>query len=255
MSSNPEIEYGFTPVISSARALLSAAKPSTPAPFISVADNPIPKTALAQRIDLYARSQLPEPTYNHSLRVYHYGLAIKRHVFPSWSFTDETYFLCCLLHDIGSTEENLNKTKLSFEFYGGLLALGVLQDGTGPFGNAVAPRDQAESVAEAIIRHQDLYNTGAYADLVHPSTIDEVSRRYPRKQWSTCFAATIRRENELKPWAHTTTLGEEAFPSKVLGNSLMEPYEQSDNLEPERQKQRCEFRTTLRRALVSITTD
>ncbi|KAB8217251.1 hypothetical protein BDV33DRAFT_140936 [Aspergillus novoparasiticus] len=251
MSSNSEIEYGFTPVISSASALLSAAKPSTPAPFTSVADTPTPKTALAQRIDLYARGQLPEPTYNHSLRVYHYGLAIKRHVFPSWSFTDETYFLCCLLHDIGSTEENLNKTKLSFEFYGGLLALDVLQDGTGPFGNAVAPRDQAESVAEAIIRHQDLCeegkitavgqllqlatifdNTGAYTDLVHPATIDEVSRRYPRKQWSTCFAATIRRENELKPWAHTTTLGEETFPSKVLGNSLMQPYEQSDNLEP-----------------------
>ncbi|KAE8381686.1 hypothetical protein BDV26DRAFT_255253 [Aspergillus bertholletiae] len=249
MASASEVAYGFTPVISSASALLSAAKPSTPAPFISVADTPIPQTALSQRIDHYARSHLPEPTYNHSLRVYHYGLAIKRHVFPSWSFTDETYFLCCLLHDIGSTEENLKKTKLSFEFYGGFLALDVLQDRSASPGNAVAPRDQAEGVAEAIIRHQDLCeegkitavgqllqlatifdNTGAYADVVHPSTIEDVSRRYPRKQWSNCFAATIRRENELKPWSHTTTLGEEAFPAKVLGNSLMAPYEQSGSL-------------------------
>jgi cyanamide hydratase len=44
-------------------------------------------------------------------------------------------------------------------------------------------------------------------------------------KWSRCFAATIHRENELKPWAHTTTLGEEAFPAKVLGNKLMAPFE------------------------------
>ena len=95
-------------------------------------------------------------------------------MFPSWSFTDETYFLCCLLHDIGSTEENLNKTKLSFEFYGGFLALDVLQDRTGSSGNAVAPRDQAESVAEAIIRHQDLCEEGkitAVGQLLQLATI------------------------------------------------------------------------------------
>jgi cyanamide hydratase len=68
-------------------------------------------------------------------------------------------------------------------------------------------------------------NTGAYADLVHRDTIADVSDHFPRHQWSNCFAATIRRENGLKPWAHTTALGEEAFPAKVLGNTLMEPYE------------------------------
>ncbi|KAE8352266.1 cyanamide hydratase [Aspergillus coremiiformis] len=243
MASDSESKYGFTPVISSASALLSAVKPSSPAPFISVADTPVPQTALAKRIDDYARTHLPEPTYNHSLRVYHYGLAIKRHVFPDWRFTDETYYLCCLLHDIGTTEENLRETKLSFEFYGGFLALDVLQDCAESPAHAVAPRDQAESVAEAIIRHQDLCemgkitavgqllqlatifdNTGAYADIVHPSTIQDVSQRYPRQQWSACFAATIRRENGLKPWAHTTTLGD-AFPAKVLDNALMASYE------------------------------
>lgn len=65
----------------------------------------------------------------------------------------ETYYLACLLHDIGTTEENLHATRLSFEFYGGYLALNLLQE----FG---APKDQAESVAEAIIRHQDLGDVG-----------------------------------------------------------------------------------------------
>jgi cyanamide hydratase len=65
----------------------------------------------------------------------------------------ETYYLACLLHDIGTTEENLHSTHLSFEFYGGYLALNLLQE----YG---APKEQAESVAEAIIRHQDLGDVG-----------------------------------------------------------------------------------------------
>jgi cyanamide hydratase len=108
------------------------------------------------------------------MRVYHYGLAIKRHVFPSWKFTDETYFLTCMLHDIGTTEENLTKTKLSFEFYGGFLALDLLQDRGRLSVDAVAPREQAESVAEAIIRHQDLCKVGkitAVGQLLQLATI------------------------------------------------------------------------------------
>ena len=114
------------------------------------------------------------PTYNHSLRVYHYGLAIKRHLFPSWNFTDETYFLACLLHDVGTTEEHLQQTKLSFEFYGGLLALEVLQKASTSSSDDIAPRDQAESVAEAIIRHQDLCEKGqitAVGQLLQLATI------------------------------------------------------------------------------------
>ncbi|KAJ5623839.1 hypothetical protein N7510_000148 [Penicillium lagena] len=246
MASKPESLYGFTPVAVSAPVLLSSAVPPSAAPFIPVSDTPIPDTALSRRINDYAQSHLPLPTYNHSLRVYHYGLAIKKYLFPSWEFTDETYFLACLLHDIGSTEENLTKTKLSFEFYGGLLALNILQessDSSAP--DAAAPRDQAESVAEAIIRHQDfrdtgkitaigqllqlatvfgLDNTGGHAESVHSSTIENVCQHLPRQNWSRCFAATIRRETELKPWSHTTVLGEQA-PLRVLGNKLMAPYE------------------------------
>jgi len=239
---DPVEAYGFTAVAASPSVLLATDRPPTPAPFTPVTQTPIPSTALAKRIDAYAKAHLPEETYNHSLRVYHYGLAIKQYRFPTWSFTDETYFLSCLLHDIGTTEENLTGTKMSFEFYGGWLALDVLRKSESK--EDAAPKDQAESVVEAIIRHQDLCevgkitavgqllqlatifdNTGSYADLVHRLTIEDVSKHFPRKRWCNCFVATIHRENSLKPWAHTTALGEEAFPSKVLANTLMAPYE------------------------------
>ena len=43
---------------------------------------------------------------------------------------------------------------MSFEFYGGILALHLLKD------ELHVPQEQAESVAEAIFRHQDLGESG-----------------------------------------------------------------------------------------------
>ncbi|KAJ5413624.1 hypothetical protein N7509_000251 [Penicillium cosmopolitanum] len=216
--------YGFTAVPASASLLLSTTT-STAAPFIPVSEIPVPDTALSERIKRYAQSEPP----------------------------DEAYFLTCLLHDIGSTEENITKTKLSFEFYGGLLALNVLQETSNTSApEATAAPDLAESVAEAIIRHQDFRdegkitavgqllqlattlgrlirfragdNVGAHTELVHSLTIEDISRHFPRRGWSRCFAATLRKETELKPWCHTTVLGEGAS-ARVLGNKLMVPYE------------------------------
>jgi cyanamide hydratase len=83
-------------------------------------------------------------------------MAMATQYFPAWlhhSF-NETYFLTCLLHDIGTTDTNISATLMSFEFYGGMIALDLLS-------KEGAPKAQAESVAEAIIRHQDLGNVGA----------------------------------------------------------------------------------------------
>jgi len=148
-----------------------------------------------------------------------------------------------VLHDIGTTHDHLRATRLSFEFYGGLLALDLLQHDPEGMGGE-APTPQAESVAEAIIRHQDLCtkgkittvgqlvqlatifdNVGGHAELVHRGTIEEVVKAWPREGWSGCFARTIREENGLKPWAHTTALGEDDFPEGVLGNKLMAPWD------------------------------
>ena len=58
-----------------------------------------------------------------------------------------------MLHDIGTTDTNLHATLMSFEFYGGMIALQLLL-------KEQAPKAQAESVAEAVIRHQDLGEVG-----------------------------------------------------------------------------------------------
>jgi cyanamide hydratase len=168
------------------------------------------------------------------------GKAILAHAFPAWSTEsfDETYFLTCLLHDIGTTDKNISATLMSFEFYGGLLTLQLLE-------SLKAPREQAENVAEAVIRHQDLGdvgtitrigglvqlatifdNMGLNPELVARETIESVVEAFPRKGWSGCFARTIRKENGLKPWAHTTHLGEEAFPQGVAANKLMAPWDE-----------------------------
>lgn len=68
-------------------------------------------------------------------------------------------------------------------------------------------------------------NMGMHKELVSEETIRNVVKVYPRLGWSKCFAATIREENGLKPWCHTTALGEEEFPNGVLGNELMNKYE------------------------------
>ncbi|KAF9884028.1 hypothetical protein FE257_002366 [Aspergillus nanangensis] len=250
MATDPVIEYGFTAVPAGVETLFQqAGLESKPPPTeIPATATPVPDTAVAQRIEAYARNHLPGPTFNHSMRVYHYGVAMKQYLFPNWTFTDETYFLSCMLHDISTTPDNLHATRLSFEFYGGFLALEVLQRGVDDKAgaSAVASKAQAESVAEAIIRHQDLCsvgnitavgqllqlatifdNTGMHSQLVHPDTVADVTRHYPRLKWSACFAGTIREENSLKPWAHTTSLGEDEFPAKVLKNPYNAEYENS----------------------------
>jgi cyanamide hydratase len=107
-----------------------------------------------------------------------------------------------------------------------------------------APQSQAEAVTEAIIRHQDLGTTGKITflgqliqlatiydnmggnpGLVHAETRVDVNKAFPRNGWSRCFHDTIREENALKPWAHTTSLGEEDFPMGVLNNTLMAEYD------------------------------
>jgi cyanamide hydratase len=241
--SNPAIEkYGWTSVPRKVETLLKQSQASGPAPSLSISSIPLPSSTLSKAVHEYAQKELPIETFNHSLRVFYYGSAILSYAFPSWSTPsfNETYFLACLLHDIGTTDKNIHATLLSFEFYGGFLALDLLK-------LLNAPREQAENVAEAIIRHQDLGdegtitrvgaliqlatifdNMGGQPQLVSKDTIESVTKAYPRKKWSSCFAATIRRENGLKPWAHTTALGERAFPEGVESNELMAPYDNSE---------------------------
>lgn len=66
-------------------------------------------------------------------------------------------------------------------------------------------------------------NAGANPHLIDTSTIEAVVAKYPRKGWSSCFAASMTKEMELKPWCRTTA--QDGFVESIAGNELMEPYD------------------------------
>lgn len=242
MPSDVTKRYGFTAV----PADLSAIAPATKSPAtVSIKDLQPPSTALAKRVDAYAQSKLSPDTYRHSRRVYSYGLAMARQCFPNFDVApgsplEETWFLTAMLHDIGTSDHFLTKTRLSFEFWGGYHALDLLQNpdvsgAEGEEATAVAPREQAESVAEAIIRHQDIQdkgkitvltrlihlgtlldNIGAGAELVSAGTIENVVKAYPRPGWSGCFKTTVEKEKQHK--AYTMVSRIEGFEDLIQKN-------------------------------------
>lgn len=214
----------------------------------------------------YAKLKLPQQTFNHSMRVYYFGeppersrpdrlgrlttlintsvaTAMVRQQFPEHAadLSPVTLALACLLHDIGTAEEHMAASRMSFEFYGAVTARSLVMSAGGP-------QDQADAVCESIIRHQDLGVDGAitllgqvlqlatiydnvgehpsvdgFAGILHRDTREDVIKRFPREGWLGCFAATLRREVALKPWCHTTHIPD--FERKVMGNELMRPYE------------------------------
>ncbi|KAK3202462.1 hypothetical protein GRF29_161g1267050 [Pseudopithomyces chartarum] len=215
-SSDDSVEkYGWTSVPHDQSVLLQGVSPWDPADY-TIAQMPFPESAGELTSKVASR-------------------AIAQKHLPSFLPSMETYYLACLLHDIGTTEENLHSTHLSFEFYGGYLALTLLQE----YG---APKEQAESVAEAIIRHQDLGdvgnittvgqliqlatlfdNVGGNPTLISKGTIETVVAYYPRGNWSSCFSHVIGEELKLKPWAHSSAIPK--FAETVANNKLMEPWD------------------------------
>ncbi|KAF3035230.1 hypothetical protein E8E12_004868 [Didymella heteroderae] len=194
-----------------------------------------PDNEVARKVFDYAKTKLPERTFNHSMRVWNYGNAIVQTHFPHLTPLLETYFLTCLFHDIGTIPEHMEGTHLSFEYWGAMKARTFLTDHG-------APGDQADAVCEAIIRHAELGevgmitslglliqlttsfdNAGANPHLIATETIEKIVAKYPRKGWSSCFAACMTKEMELKPWCRTTA--QEGFVESIAGNELMEPYD------------------------------
>lgn len=260
-------EYGWTAAPLDPQKWASMGTQNPPIAY-RVQDNALPDTPLVQKATEYVKQHLPVQTVNHSMRVYHYGRAIARQYFPEWKFSDETWLLTCLFHDIGTMDRVIREMFMSFDLYGGWIALDVLRQNG-------APAAQAESVAEAVIRHQHpsqvgrihavglliqfttLFgslsspvapvvvvnlacvfvatvwrvsvneladNLGAHKEFVHEDTVKDVTKHYPRKEWSSCFATTLREEITLKPWCHSTVCGDD-FPDNVEHNEVMEPYD------------------------------
>ncbi|KAL2267236.1 hypothetical protein VTJ83DRAFT_4513 [Remersonia thermophila] len=265
MSSNPTIdpvmEHGWTAVPVNADDIFQG-KPYLykPSPLL-VKDIHFPSDdPLVARVQAWVKEQLPWQTYHHSMRVYYFASAILRQQFPTSTVSASTLALASLLHDIGTAPAFLTATRLSFDFYGGILALDLLSSGPSSSSSSSsspsrpfpvpalgpAPQAQAEAVCEAILRHQDVGgpgtvtllgqalqlatlhdNAGGRPYLVHAATRDDVHGAFARGGWGGCFARTVRAEVGAKPWAHSTHLGGAAdvLANAVEGNVLMAGYE------------------------------
>ncbi|KAK9390427.1 hypothetical protein V1515DRAFT_576944 [Lipomyces mesembrius] len=215
-------DYGFFPVPRNIEELLKGrAYLHKPTPVDVATAVTLPAVPIVQAAREFAKSKLPAETFNHSHRVFYYGAVIIAQQFPEHANNAtilETYALTCLFHDIATADEFLYATRMSFDFYGAFLAREFLL-------NRSVPQDEADAVAEAILRHQDvevngtitfigliiqlttlLDNAGSFLTLISPETIDSVVKLYPRLDWSSCFSKFVATEISVKPWCHSTAV-------------------------------------------------
>ena len=93
-------EYGFNPVPRSQAKILMGHHQESP--YIPISDIDIPDTPVVRAVDKYVKAELSSETYNHSVRVYFYGIAdgdliswlgqaIVRNHFPGWEYTPEVF--------------------------------------------------------------------------------------------------------------------------------------------------------------------
>ncbi|RBR11209.1 uncharacterized protein FIESC28_09093 [Fusarium coffeatum] len=242
MSNNEIAENGWTAVPVDAGKMFKDGPYINEPEYFDINTVQFPTDPIVEKTQKHARDNLQKQTYNHSMRVFYWSTIILRQQFPDHkSLSPSTLALACLLHDIGTTDKNMSSTRLSFEFQGGFQSLTLLQD----WGST---QDQAEAVCETIIRHQDLGtegnitflgqliqlatiydNVGAHPNvedfgrIIHEKTREEVNGMFQREGWLGCFADTIRKEEGLKPWCHTTHIPN--FAEQVEGNELQKPYE------------------------------
>ncbi|TFK49760.1 cyanamide hydratase [Heliocybe sulcata] len=248
--SDPVTFYGFTPVPRDPEVLFkdhpTATGPSPKQDPFTIKDIPLPDSPLVREVKSFVQKELDEQTFNHSNRVYIYGTALVKTHFPGWSYDPETYYLACLLHDIGTADRFLATTKMSFEFKGAIVARDLILSLGGV-------EDQADSVCDAIVRHQDIFvkggnitligqilqlatildNVGLRANLINPDLIKTTTAAFPRKGWSEHFARVVEKELSLKPWCHTSTFEvpgwtegvRSNFAEDVRGNEVMRPFD------------------------------
>jgi len=250
--------YGFTPVPRDPEVLFkdhpTASGPNPKQDLLEAKDLAFPDSELVRKVKEFVKKELDEQTYNHSHRVFIFGQALIQTHFPTWRYSPQTYYLSCLLHDIGTAQTYLSTTKMSFEFKGAIVSRDLLLE----WG---AEEDEADAVCEAIIRHQDVFvtggnitmigqvlqlatildNIGIRANLLHPTLIKTTNALFPRKSWSNHFGQVIEKELTLKPWCHTSTFerpgwnhqedlqGKEGkgsnFATDVRGNEVMREYD------------------------------
>jgi len=104
----------WQPVARDQEILFKDLKSPSPKPYTPT-DLPPPTTKLAKAVTEFARSHLDPKAFNHSNRIFYFGLGIIKTTFPDYEIDEETWFCTCLLHDIGLAEKFHLTTKMSFE--------------------------------------------------------------------------------------------------------------------------------------------
>jgi cyanamide hydratase len=74
--------HGWTAVPRSSSAFLADCSPKDTKP-VKAEDIKLPTSEVAQKTLAYEQKHLSEPTFNHSLRVYHYGTASHPYCLPT----------------------------------------------------------------------------------------------------------------------------------------------------------------------------
>ncbi|RKL51781.1 Cyanamide hydratase [Fusarium oxysporum] len=235
---------GWTAVPVSAKAIKDSVGQLVPTQTYTLQDIVFPsEDKLVSEAQAFVKARLSQEAYNHSMRVFYWGSIIAKRLLPEHAeaLSPSTWALTCLLHDIGTAEAYFTSTRMSFDIYGGIKAMEVLK----VLGSS---DDQAEAVAEAIIRHEDmgvdgsitflgqliqlatLYdNVGTYEGIddfgswIDEATRDNVNKAIPRHGWCSWFACTVRKEESNKPWCHTTHIPQ--FDKQMEANTLMKQWE------------------------------
>lgn len=86
--SNPAIEkYGWTAVPRKVETLLQQSQASGPARPISISSIKLPDSALVKDIHKYAKKELAIETFNHSMRVYYYGISLPQFLLSTMAYS------------------------------------------------------------------------------------------------------------------------------------------------------------------------
>ncbi|KAI9168038.1 cyanamide hydratase [Paramyrothecium foliicola] len=244
MSASEIKANGWTAVSVSAKKIIDSVGKLQDVPAYVVEEISFPsEDRLVAEAQSFAKARLGPEAFNHSMRIFYWGTVIARRLLPEHAqeLSPVTWALTCLLHDIGTAEAYFTATRMSFDIYGGIKAREVLKILGGS-------DDQAEAVAEAIIRHEDmgvdgtitflgqliqlatLYdNVGVYEGIedfgswVGDITRDSVNTVFARHGWCSWFACTVRKEETNKPWCHTTHIPQ--FDKQLEANTLMKKWE------------------------------
>lgn len=216
--------------------LLRASNIHVPKHF-SILDIKVPNTPLVEEATAFAKKELDETMFNHSNRVYLLGKAVSDDQFPEWKIDSEQYFLTSILHDIGVAPNYHLTTSMSFELKGAILSHNFIS------GSKHGNQATADIVAEAINRHTDFVDgkiqplgqliqlatcldvTGANPNLYDPQTVDEIVKKWPRKNFNNHFGNLMEVEMEYKPGSHTTFLACSNSVHRIRNNQVMAKYD------------------------------